>query len=200
MAWAPDYATASELRAYVRVTDPDDDPWFALAVTAASRAIDRFCNRQFGQTDSVEQRTFETSWSRSYGRYKADTDDIATLTGLVVTVAGNTVAAANYTLYPLNANQNGEPWRRIMLDAVTSPARGTGPATVLIDATFGWAAVPDTIKQATLLQGSKFFADRNAPFGIAGSAEFGSEMRLLSKLHPDVQLQLTEYRRDWPLL
>lgn len=200
MAWAPNYATTLELASYVRIADPDDDQFLDLAVGTASRAVDRFTNRQFGSTDSVEQREFEAVWSRTHGRYKVDVDDIATATGLVVTVSGSPVTAANYTLLPRNASSKGEPWERILLDTVTTPAKGVGPPTILVDATFGWAAVPDAIKQATLLQGSKFFADRNAPFGIAGNAEFGSEMRLLSKLHPDVQLTIENYRRDWPLL
>jgi len=200
VAWAPNYATTLELASYVRIEDPNDDTFLDLAVGTASRAVDRFTNRQFGSTDSVEQREYEATWSRTHGRYKVDVDDIATATGLVVTVSGSAVAAADYTLLPRNADSKGEPWTRILLGTVTPSSNLSGPPTILVDATFGWAAVPDTIKQGTLLQGSKFFADRNAPFGIAGSAEFGSEMRLLSKLHPDVQLMITEYRRDWPLL
>jgi len=41
MAWAPDYITSAQLKAYLRIDDTVDDAQIALAVTAASRAVDR---------------------------------------------------------------------------------------------------------------------------------------------------------------
>ena len=64
-----------------------------------------------------------------------------------------------------------------------------------VTATFGWAAVPATIHNACLLQASRFFADRNMPHGIAGSPDLGNELRLLAKVHPDVEVMVTPYKR-----
>jgi hypothetical protein len=50
--------------------------------------------------------------------------------------------------------------------------------------------VPPTIKLATQLQASRWLKRRDAPFGIAGSPELGSELRLLAKLDPDVEVLL----------
>lgn len=57
--------------------------------------------------------------------------------------------------------------------------------------------VPDSIKLACLLQASRFFIRREAPFGIAGSPEAGSELRLLAKVDPDVEVILGPYRSWW---
>lgn len=193
MAWAPDYCTVPELAAYRRIEDSDDDAELQLAVTAASRAIDRATDRQFGKTDSTETRTFEARWSRRLGLYVVDVDDIMTATGLVVTVSSSAVTA--YRKYPLNADKQGRPWEQIALGSATPDTLGSGPPTVDITATFGWSAVPATIKNACLLEASRFFADKNAPFGVAGSPDQGNELRLLAKVHPDVEVMLTSYRR-----
>jgi hypothetical protein len=68
---------------------------------------------------------------------------------------------------------------------------------VQVTATWGWTAVPATIKKATLLQASRFYKRRDAPFGVAGSPDMGSEMRLLAKVDPDVEVMLGDYRRKW---
>jgi len=56
--------------------------------------------------------------------------------------------------------------------------------------------VPTTVKQATLLQASRVFARREAPFGVAGSPDMGSELRLLEKVDPDVAVMLVPYVRN----
>ena len=66
-----------------------------------------------------------------------------------------------------------------------------------VTARWGWAAVPSTIKQATLLQASRLLARRDAPFGIAGSPDVGSEIRLLARVDPDVAVAVAPYRRWW---
>jgi hypothetical protein len=48
------------------------------------------------------------------------------------------------------------------------------------------------VEQATLLQASRFHARRFSPYGVAGSPELGSELRLLAKLDADVELALSK--------
>ena len=50
MAWQPDYVTTDELKTHLRIdlADTTDDDAIGIAITAASRAIDRSCGRQFG--------------------------------------------------------------------------------------------------------------------------------------------------------
>lgn len=102
-----DYATVEQLAAYTRADAVEDADNLALAISAASRVIDRHCNSTF--------------------------DD----------------------------------------------------------------PIPAGVTQACLLQASRFFARRYSPFGIAGSPENGSELRLLSRVDPDVAVVLAPYRVWW---
>ncbi len=193
MAWRPDYITPGDLRSYRRIGDTGDDVELAEAISSASRAIDEATDRQFGKTDATETRTYEVGWSDAEGLYVAEIDDVQTLTGLVVTVSGAPVT--NYRLWPRNADKQGRPWERLYLKTVTPDPLGSGLGEVSVTATWGWTAVPTTITNACKLQASRFFADRNMPHGIAGSPEMGNEMRLLAKVHPDVEVMVTPYKR-----
>jgi hypothetical protein len=53
--------------------------------------------------------------------------------------------------------------------------------------------VPASVKLAALLQATRLFKRKEAPFGVAGSLELGSELRLLAKLDPDVEMLLGGY-------
>lgn len=56
---------------------------------------------------------------------------------------------------------------------------------------------PEPVKLAAMIQASRLSKRRDSPFGVAGSPEFGSELRLLSKLDPDVETLLRPYRLPW---
>lgn len=195
MAWAPDYATAAELKAYLRISDADDDAQIALAITAASRAVDQFTSRQFGLVAAAEARKYTAFWDRNRCRYVVPIDDLMTQVGLTVTVAAGVVDV--FDLRPANSVAVGRPWTEL----VVAPAAAVKPTitqdAVTVTAKYGWTIVPDTVKQATLLQASRLFKRRDAPFGVAGSPELGSELRLLAKVDPDVQVALGPYVRWW---
>lgn len=196
MAWAPDYVTSAELKDYLRITGTVDDAQVAFAITAASRAIDRATNRQFGKTDAVQQRRYTARYDGCRRRYVIDVDDLMTLTGLVITTEDGTIDV--FTVQPSNADEVGEPWTRIVVEpeSVVQPRRSEEDG-VTITATWGWTAVPTTVKEATLIQAARLFARRGAPFGIAGSPDIGSEMRLLDRVDPDVAVVLGRYKRWW---
>lgn len=204
MAWAPDYASTGELAALVRIGDTLDDAHLALAIAAASRAIDHTTNRQFGQLAAVEDRYYTARWDRQACRWVVSIDDLMVSAGLVVKVDGlddgtypDVIAAGSVRLGPVNAAAKGRPWTELVIwsDASVQP---TGlEAGVQVTARWGWSSVPTAIKQACLMQASRLLARRDAPFGIAGSPEVGSEMRLLARLDPDVSVAVAPYRRWW---
>ena len=195
MAWAPDYATDAELAAYLRITDSVDDAQLGLAVTAASRAVDRHTGRQFGKVAAAEERFYTPRWDRRRCRWVVEIDDLMTTTDLVVEIAGTAVTA--FTLEPRNAAAEGKPWELLVVDT-DSPTTPTGDEyEAAATANWGWTAVPATVEQATLLQGSRFMARREAPFGVAGSPELGSEVRLLARVDVDVAVMLGPYVRWW---
>ena len=194
MAWAPDYVTTAELAAFLRITDSVDDVQLALAITAASRAVDEHCDRQFGKVDAPAQRLYTPVWRPERGRWVARIDDLMSTTGLTVSVSAGTVDL--YTLEPANAAADARPWTQLAIDpdAANQPT-GDELNELIVVAPWGWTTTPPPVRQAVLLQASRFLARRDSPFGVAGSPDLGSEMRLLARVDADVAVSLRGYRR-----
>lgn len=189
MSWAPDYVTLEEMRSFAtKHSSTANDDELALAVTAASRAVDRACNRQFGLVAAPEERWYPPKWDRRRCRYVVAIDDLQTTTGLEV--GGVAFDSATHRLEPRNAPVKGRPWTLLVLESDPGDE-------LLVEARWGWTTVPDPIKQATLLQGNRFAARRSSPFGVAGSLQDGSELRLLARVDPDVAVTLAPFRRWW---
>jgi hypothetical protein len=202
MAITNGYCTLAELKDYISipVADTEDDSILEIAIESASRAIDSFTGLRFWTDATVVARYYSTTDEEAVDI----PDGIQTTTGLVVKTDDDDDGVyettwtlnTDFRLEPINAAADGLPWNRIVAvgDRLfpTTIYRG-----VEVTAKGGWSAVPVTVKQACLLQSSRFFKRKDAPFGVAGSVEFGSELRLLSALDPDVQLLLAAYRRPW---
>lgn len=204
MAWAPDYASVSEIKTILGITDSGDDAILASALSGASRAIDLAAGRQFGKVDTPEARYYGASWSSECFRYVVEIDDLMTTTALVVKTDPDTegtfdntlVLDTDFRLAPYNAAAKGRPWRTLILGSGVTAPRGN--RRIQVTATFGWTAVPATIKQAAITQAIRFFKRKDAPFGIAGSPDMGSELRLLARLDPDVEVLVAAAgRRYW---
>lgn len=204
MAWAPNYCTSDELKAFVRIADTADDVQIGLAIAAASRAVDRTCSgrgfqRQFGS--AVGARIYTPRIDAELGRTVVDVDDLVTVTAIAADTAGDggfVDAITVFTLRPQNAALDGFPFTQVASGLNSTVAMPLLPDSVRVTGTFGWAAVPDAVKEATLLQASRLLARREAPFGVAGSPDVGSEVRLLAKVDPDVEVSLGRYiRRGW---
>lgn len=193
MAWVPNYVTDDELKLFVRVADTLDDVQVALAVTGASRAIDRAAGRQFGLVDAPEARVYTGEWDCVRGEWYVVVDDLMTEAGLTITVPAGTVTS--YRLEPGNSVVKGMPWTRIVVKADSAAKPDGLPDTVSVTAQWGWTAVPATIKQACLLQASRLLQRRDSPYGVAGSPDLGNELRLLAKVDPDVAVLVSAYRR-----
>jgi hypothetical protein len=200
MAWQPDYVTAAEMKHYAHISDTDDDAEVAWAVTTASRAVDRHTHRQFGLVAAPEARYYTARYHRRLGRWVVDIDDLMTSTGLEV--MADLSDTGTYTdeldelaMRPVNAAPEGRPWTRLVVlpDSANQPR--ANDAGVEVTARFGWTEVPVAVEQATLLQGSRFLSRRDSPYGVAGSPETGSELRLLAKLDADVAVTLSSYIR-----
>jgi hypothetical protein len=194
MAWAPDYVTLAAQKTYTRIGDAVDDADLAVAITAASRAIDDHCNRQFGQVAAPELRRYTARPDYDRGVWVVDIDDLDDATGLTVTIGG--VAVTPYTLEPVNAVLEGKVWTRLVVDP-TSAVLPTGAENELsITVKWGWTTVPVPVALAARLQTDRFAARRDSPYGVAGSPDQGgSELRLLARVDPDVGVSLRGYRR-----
>jgi hypothetical protein len=202
MAMYPDYVTSAQLKAQLRITDTADDAAVAIAVTAASRAIDHSTNRQFGLNGSAVARVY--TWERTYidGLPAVEIDDVMTSAGLVVKLdqAGQGTYGSAITSvdpWPWNASADGKPWTHLVFRAYASAFPTPFSQGVQVTANWGWTAVPSIVQEACLIQAARFFVRRDSSYGIAGSPETGTEMRLLERLDPDVALMLSTVRRLW---
>lgn len=198
------YAELAELRAYVGIADPTDtasDDLLQLALDAASEQVDAYTRRTFTADAAPTQRLYspEHPWY-------VNIDPVTTSVGLVVatdddgdgTFETTWTEGTDYRLEPLNAAVEGDAWTRLAALGPRTFPRHTRRPGLRVTATFGWPGdVPAAIKEATLIQASHLYARRHAPFGVAGSPELGSEIRLLARIDPDVESLLRRYRRMW---
>ncbi len=205
MTWAPVYETAANLRTFMRMdavtadaTDIAQDTLVHTpALTVASRLIDKSTGRQFGVTTS-EARYYTAKYDKRRLKYVIDVDDLQATPTIAVDAAGAltyTTAVTDFRVLPANATARGVPVTRIEFGSTATTS--TAVDAFKVTATWGWTAVPQTIKTATLLQASRIAKRRDAPFGVAGSPDLGNEMRLLAKLDPDVEVMVSAYRRYW---
>lgn len=200
------YATLAELRDWVGITRPEDtadDVKLTLALDVATALIDNYTDRYFDEDADVVIREYTP-----LDRWTVDVPSgISTTTGLVVQTDDNddgtyetTWASTDYRLEPANASDDGRPWSRIV--AVGSRYFPTGsyrrrwPA-VRITAKGGWTAVPAAVKQACLIQAAFIWGRKDSRFGVAGSPEFGNELRVETALDRTAQVLLDPYRRHW---
>lgn len=206
MAWAPDYCTVSELKTHLRITDTADDTPLGVCITAASRAIDHETNRQFGVESGAVARTY--TYDPCYfidGRPALSIDDLSSTSSLVVAADEDDSGAyattltidEDYVLWPYNASRDGKPWTHLLSRSGATYLFPRYSNSIRVTGIFGWSSVPNAVKMACLIQSARFFVRRDAAFGVAGSPEIGSELRLLDRLDPDVALLLTSVKRHW---
>jgi len=192
--WKPDYLTLAEAKAYLRAVDTIDDAELPGWITAASRAIDRRCNRQFGQLAAPAARVYRrpAMWNPEVCMWVIDIDDVQDVTGM--TVGGVAYASQRGVLLPDNAPADGQPWKALGFPDQPTASYVGAPVAVTVVARWGWTAVPLQVSAACKLQVSRWFSRRDSPNGIAGSPETG-QLRLLARLDPDVATTLTGLAR-----
>lgn len=209
MAWEPDYVTIEEYKEWARQNQPDDtvdDAAIERAITSASRSIDRFCSqhvpRQFGLSTGVESRYYKARWDQDQIRWVVEVDDIDQAQAAAVEVFVDTTNSDTYTeevtnfvLRPKHAPQKNRPYTQISV----LPSEPNQPTFwvdgVKVNAQFGWTTFPVTVVEATLLQTNRVHKRRTAPFGVAGSAERGTQVttNLVSELDEDIETMLQPY-------
>lgn len=191
MAWKPDYTTLARAKDYARITDTVDDVELAVWITAASRAVDFRCNRQFGQAAAAVARTYRKVpvYDPEIGLWRMAIDDVQDSTGLLVGTLA--LASSGAVLLPDSAPLEGRPWTALGLNyAPIQQSPGYG-AAVTVTAKWGWTAVPVQAEAAVWLQLARWSTRRDAPSGVVGSPSQGSELRFLARLDPDVATTLS---------
>lgn len=190
------YATLSEIKAAINIPSADtvDDSMLEIAIESASRAIDTYTARNFYSSGTATRYYAPTS------NYVCETDDIAEFIHVKTMDSTDlftiTWQSTDYQLEPLNGIVDGiaTPYTRIRAigDYLFEPLNGQ--ATVEVRAVFGYTSVPIQIKQACLIQATRFFKRADSPLGVAGFGDIGV-VRLSSRLDPDVAQLIDGYRK-----
>lgn len=199
MALGDLYVLLDDLKKVIGLDHAGHDDRITWALKSASRGIDKFCGRQFNKAGSVTARVF-----RPEGQLLVKVDDFHTTAGLVVAtdddgdgVFETTWSASDYQLEPLNGVVDGEPgWPWWTIRAVGSrnfPCSRRGRATVRVTADWGWPALPDPVREACQIVALETYKLPEAPFGVAGFAEFGV-MRVRD--NPMAKARLEPYQRS----
>ena len=189
------YVALSELKSALGITSSTDDAFLNLAIGAAETAINDLCGRKFTADGSASARTYRAQ------PYLCVTDDVSTLTGLVVKTDTNgdgtfdqTWASSDYQVEPLNNLVKGRSVNNLRaVGDYLFPVYGDGLASVEVTAKWGWPAVPDPIEQATLMMASRLYGRKSSPMGVIGVGDFGPVR--ISRSDPDVAHMLMDYRR-----
>jgi hypothetical protein len=178
------YCGLEELKDRLGITDHTDDYAAEQAIQAASVFVSEYCGEHFYRI--TETRTFVP-----HNIWEQDIDPLVTITALNVDQVGNGdstfaeswVKDTDYQLklgrdrYNLNALGVQRPYRKIQVLQSGKWFPYTYPYShldrVQVIGTWGWPSVPPPVAQATLELSAEWFKRKDAPFGIAGTGDFG---------------------------
>ena len=191
------YATLSEFKAAVGITDSTDDTALQSVLDATDTLIDLYCDRKTGFGTASETRYY-TAEDYQY----VLTDDLVSITTLQTdddangTYETTWTSGTDYVLAPRNAALDGFPYTEIDT-SVTWPRNFPKDVYlgVKVVGVFGFPAVPAAVKQAEIIQAGAVWNSRTAPFGVIGSADLGGILRMSRALHPEAALILEPYRK-----
>jgi hypothetical protein len=194
MAISNGYCTLADVKASLRISDTVDDALIEMAVESASRLIDTYCARTFYNMGTA------TRYFSAQDAYYCPINDIQSVTTLKTAVNSNgsfdvTWAVEDFQLEPLNGFADGVTMPYTGLRALWKylfPTIGEN-ALVQVTGVWGWASVPISVKQATVIQASRIFKRNDSPLGVAGFGDMGV-LRVGRSLDPDVQQLIDPYR------
>lgn len=200
MAILNGYATLSEIKAASRITDSVDDALLELSIEAASRQIDRACDRIFYNAGTATRVFLPTD------PYATEIDDAISISAVKTSTSadGNfdvTWSSTDYELQPLNGRVGGSYWPYTDIKAIgdylfpvwTTNTTNSNEATVQVTGVWGWTAVPVDIKQATILLAMRQFKRYDSPLGVAGFGDIGAIR--VGRIDPDVDALIHPFKK-----
>lgn len=183
MAITNGYATLTQIKNYLSISDNTDNDLLEDLVESSSRSIDRIANRRFYADANASARKY-----RAYSDVFLYTDDISSTSGLVVKIdkAGNGTYTQTLTLDtdfildPLTASALGRPFTQLTMVSNTETwpifpglmQNGLRPG-VEVTAKWGWPSVPDDITTACLILTADLYKRKDAPGGVLGLGDLG---------------------------
>lgn len=198
------YCTTEELRSRLGLASTGRDFELAIAVSAACRGVDGYCERYFWR--GADTRTYVPD-----DRCRVRVDDIASGTGLTVkvdhdgdgTYEETWTQGTDYQLLPLNPNRTGEPRPYTKIGAVGSltfpwpRTRLPGhPDRVQVAGPFGWPATPAAVKTGSLITAAELFRMGDLPLGGEIPGEMSALVIATIASNPVTAAMLGPYRRS----
>ena len=204
MAITNGYATLTQIKAYMSISDNTDNDLLEDLIESASRSIDRIANRRFYLDATASARLY-----RAYSDIFVYVDDIGTTSSLVVktdsngdgTYAKTLTLNTDYILDPLTASSLGRPFTQLTMVSNTETwpifpgltQNGLRPG-VQVTARWGWPSVPDDINMACLILTADLYKRKDAPGGILGLGDLG--VVRMSPLGRDVTAMVRAYKKE----
>ena len=195
MAVTNAYCSLADVKAALRIQDTLDDSLIESSINAACRMIDQYCNRYFYSGSAGEVRYYQAS-----DGFICLIDDLQVLTELKTAstdpiIFDTTWQSGDYQLMNPNQRANGfySPYTSISAtDNYLFPVWAE-MALVKVTGTFGWQAVPDPVKFASIIQASRLFKRLESPLGVAGVSDIGI-MRVGANIDGDVAQLINPFR------
>jgi len=204
MAIVNGYATLTEIKGYMSISDNTDNDLLENLIESASRSIDRIANRRFYLDATASARLY-----RAYSDIFVYVDDIGSTTDLVVKTDSNGNGSyaktltlnTDYILDPLTAPSLSRPYTQLTMVSNTETwpifpgltQNGLRPG-VQVTAKWGWPSVPDDINMACLILTADLYKRKDAPGGILGLGDLG--VVRMSPLGRDVTAMVRAYKKE----
>ena len=204
MAITNGYATLTQIKAYMSISDNTDNDLLEDLVESASRSIDRIANRRFYLDTTASARLY-----RAYSNIFVFVDDIGTTSSLVVamdedgngTYSKTLTLNTDYILDPLTSPSLNRPYTQLTMVSNTESwpifpgitSNGLRPG-VQVTARWGWPSVPDDINMACLILTADLYKRKDAPGGILGLGDLG--VVRMSPIGRDVTAMVRAYKKE----
>ena len=204
MAIVNGYATLTQIKAYMSISDNTDNDLLEDLVESASRSIDRIANRRFYLDSSASARLY-----RAYSNIFVFVDDIGTTSSLVVamdedgngTYSKTLTLNTDYILDPLTSPSLNRPYTQLTMVSNTETwpifpgltSNGLRPG-VQVTARWGWPSVPDDLNMACLILTADLYKRKDAPGGILGLGDLG--VVRMSPIGRDVTAMVRAYKKE----
>ena len=193
MAITNGYATLTDVKNALRITDALDDALLETAIESASRMIDGFTARTFYNAGTA---TRDFAATDSVNLIIDDAISVSEVKATDEKGGSYTIFAPNdYQLEPVNSRSDGLYFPFTGIRAVNTYAWPVVDQQALVRVTgvWGWAEIPTAIKQATIIQSSRLFKRLDSPLGVLGMGDMG-QIRVSRYLDPDVEQLAMPYR------
>ena len=187
------YATLTDVKNALRITDALDDALLETAIESASRMIDGFTARTFYNAGTA---TRDFAATDSVNLIIDDAISVSEVKATDEKGGDYTIFSPNdYQLEPVNSRSDGLYFPFTGIRAVNTYAWPVVDQQALVRVTgvWGWAQIPTAIKQATIIQSSRLFKRLDSPLGVLGMGDMG-QIRVSRYLDPDVEQLAMPYR------